>query len=290
MLITPTLDKLHTLNLMGMARALSEQLEGTEYQALSFEERLGLLVDREAQDRDNRRVERNLKVAKLRSTACVEDIDFRHPRGLDRSQMLSLAGAQWVDGHQNVLIVGPTGCGKSFLACALAQAAIRTGRTALYHRVPRLLSDLALARLDGRWSRLLAALAKVDVLVLDDLALRPLTTDQAADLLEVIEDRNQRRSTIVTSQLPIAGWHAALGEPAWRREPSGPRSQRTDQRVRCYVVCRSSASVDFDGCPMSCPLSARQTRNQMRMVRLTTRGSETRLAVAEIRASRGVPA
>ena len=213
MLITPTLDKLHTLNLMGMARALSEQLEGTEYQALSFEERLGLLVDREAQDRDNRRVERNLKTAKLRSTACVEDIDFRHPRGLDRSQVLSLAGAQWVDGHQNVLIVGPTGCGKSFLACALAQAAIRAGRTALYHRVPRLLSDLALARLDGRWSRLLVALAKVDVLVLDDLALRPLTTDQAADLLEVIEDRNQRRSTIVTSQLPIAGWHDALGEP-----------------------------------------------------------------------------
>ena len=213
MLITPTLDKLHALNLMGMARALTEQLEGTEYQALSFEERLGLLVDREVQDRDNRRVERNLKTAKLRSTACVEDIDFRHPRGLDRSQVLSLAGAQWVAGHQNVLIVGPTGCGKSFLACALAQAAVRAGRTALYHRVPRLLSDLALARLDGRWSRLLAALAKVDILVLDDLALRPLTTDQAADLLEVIEDRNQRRSTIVTSQLPIAGWHDALGEP-----------------------------------------------------------------------------
>ncbi len=213
MLITPTLDKLHTLNLMGMARALSEQLEGTEYQALSFEDRLGLLVDREAQHRENRRFERNLSAAKLRSAACVEDIDFRHPRGLDRAQLLSLAGAQWVEGHQNVLIVGPTGCGKSYLACALAQAAVRAGHTALYHRVPRLLSDLALARLDGRWPRLLTSLAKLDVLVLDDLALRPLTADQAADLLEVIEDRSQRRSTLVTSQLPIASWHDALGEP-----------------------------------------------------------------------------
>jgi DNA replication protein DnaC len=208
------MDKLHALNLMGMAGALSDQLESTEYQTLSFEDRLGLLVDREAQHRENRRFDRNLRAAKLRSTAaCVEDIDFRHPRGLDRAQVLSLASAQWVAGHQNVLIVGPTGCGKSYLACALAQAAVRAGHTALYHRVPRLLSDLALARLDGRWPRLLTSLAKIDVLVLDDLALRPLTTDQAADLLEVIEDRNQRRSTIVTSQLPISGWHDALGEP-----------------------------------------------------------------------------
>jgi len=125
-----------------------------------------------------------------RGAGAVEDIDFRHPRGLDRSQVLSLATAQWATGHHNILIVGPTGCGKSFLACAMAQAAIRAGRTALYQRVPRLLFDLALARLDGRWPRLLLTLAGVDVLVLDDLALRPLTTDQAADLLEVIEDRH----------------------------------------------------------------------------------------------------
>ncbi len=127
---------------VGMARALAEQLASTGYQALSFEERLGLLVDREAQDRENRRFERNLRAAKLRSTACVEDIDFRHPRGLDRAQVLSLAGAQWVAAHQNIVIVGPTGCGKSYLACALAQAAVRAGHTAPYQRVPRLLSDV----------------------------------------------------------------------------------------------------------------------------------------------------
>jgi DNA replication protein DnaC len=226
MLITPTLDKLHALNLMGMARALSEQLEGTEYQALSFEERLGLLVDREAQDRDNRRVERNLKTAKLRSTACVEDIDFRHPRGLDRSQVLSLAGAQWVAGHQNILIVGPTGCGKSFLACALAQAAIRAGRTALYHRVPRLLSDLALARLDGRWPRLLAALAKVDVLVLDLSRSRDYP-DETVEWLQSAGRGGLRTPTalgvvgIITDspERPAVG-PAADSDRAWRRSES----------------------------------------------------------------------
>jgi DNA replication protein DnaC len=213
MLITPTVDKLHALSLSGMARALTEQLESADYHALSFEDRLGLLVDREAQDRANRRLERNLKAAKLRAAACVEDIDFRHPRGLDRSVILGLASAQWVTAHQNLLIVGPTGGGKTFTACALAQAAVRSGHTALYLRAPRMFDDLALARGDGRWTRLLATWARIDVLVIDDLALRPLTNEQAADLLEVIEDRSQRRSTIVTSQLPVADWHDALGDP-----------------------------------------------------------------------------
>jgi DNA replication protein DnaC len=213
MLINPTVDKLHALSLSGMARALLDQLESPDHQALSFEERLGLLVDREAQDRANRRLDRNLRAAKLRAVACVEDIDFHHPRGLDRSVVLSLASAQWVAARQNLLIVGPTGAGKTFTACALAQAAVRTGHTALYMRAPRMLDDLAVAHGDGRWARLMATWARVDVLLIDDLALRPLTVPQAADLLEVIEDRSQRRSTIVTSQLPVAHWHDALGDP-----------------------------------------------------------------------------
>jgi DNA replication protein DnaC len=213
MLTTPTLDKLHTLNLMGMARAFQEQLERADYQALTFEERLGLLVDRETQDRENRRLERNLKSAKLRSNACLEDLDFHRQRSLDRSFILSLAEAQWVTAHHSVLIVGATGVGKTFVACALAQAAIRRGHTALYLRAPRMLTDLAVARADGRLPRLMTSWARVEVLVIDDLALQPLTTEQAADLLEVVEDRSQLRATIVTSQLPVSQWHEALGEP-----------------------------------------------------------------------------
>jgi DNA replication protein DnaC len=213
MLSSPTLDKLIALNLMGMVTALREQRERAEYGSLSFEERLGLLVDREATERENRRLERTLKAAKLRiSGACVEDLDLRSPRGLDRALVLELAEGRWVAAHQNVVVVGPTGVGKTYLGCALAQAAIRRGHTALYLRATRMLDDLAVARVDGRLPRLLASWVRIDVLVLDDLALRPLTGSQAADLLEVIEDRASRRSTIVTSQLPVAEWHASLGE------------------------------------------------------------------------------
>lgn len=213
MLTSPTLDKLHTLNLMGMARALQEQMEKTDYQALTFEERLGLMVDREEQDRENRRLYRYLKTAKLRSNASIEDLDFHRVRGLDRSAVLALADARWVEAHHSILIVGPTGIGKTYTACALAQAAIRRGHTALYLRAPRMLDELSVARVDGRLPRLLTAWARVDVLVIDDIGLQALTNQQAADLLEVIEDRHQRRATIVTSQLPIKQWHEALGEP-----------------------------------------------------------------------------
>jgi DNA replication protein DnaC len=214
MLTNATLDKLGALNLTGMARALAEQLERPDYAALTFEQRLGMLVDRETTDRDNRRLERNLRAAKLRlSTASLEDLDFGRPRGLDRGQVLSLADAGWVAAHRTVLVVGPTGAGKTYLACALAQAALRRGHRALYLRVPRLLDELALARADGRLPRLLAAWAKVDLLVLDDLGLRPLTPAQAADLLEVIEDRHGLRASLVTSQLPVTHWHEALGDP-----------------------------------------------------------------------------
>ena len=213
MLINATIDKLQAMSLGGMARALAEQLASPGHAELSFEERLGLLVDREATDRENRRLARRLKAAKLRSEAVIEDVDFRVPRGLDRATVLSLAESHWVGAHRNVLVTGPTGVGKTFLACALAQAAIRRGHTALYLRLPRLLDELVLARADGRLPRLMTAWAKVGVLVLDDLGLQPVPAPRAADLLEVIEDRSGLRSTIVTSQLPVGHWHEALGEP-----------------------------------------------------------------------------
>lgn len=213
LLTNPTYDNLRGLSLTGMAAALTEQLEQPSYHELSFLVRLGLLVDREISDRENRRLQRHLKAARLRISASVEDIDFRHPRGLDRATLLDLAESHWVAAHRNLLVTGPTGLGKTYLACALAHAAIRRGHTALYLRAPRLFGDLALAHADGRFPRLTAAWARVDVLVIDDLALQPLTPEHAADLLEVIEDRSGLRSTIVTSQLPVKHWHEVLGEP-----------------------------------------------------------------------------
>jgi DNA replication protein DnaC len=215
MLINQTLDKLDALGLFGMLLGLREQLESSQYLSLSFDERLGLLVDREAEARDSRRLALRLKAAKLRQEASVEDIDFRTPRGLDRSVIMSLAQASWVVAHHNVLVTGPTGAGKSFIGCALAHAAIRRGHTALYLRTPRLLADLALCRGDGRYVRRLAHLAKIGVLVLDDFLLTPPSVIEAKDLLEVIDDRSQVRSTLVISQLPVEAWHPALaaGDP-----------------------------------------------------------------------------
>jgi len=199
MLLTQTLDKLDALGLFGMVLGLREQLESNQYLNLSFDERLGLLVDREAETRDSRRL----------------DLDFRAPRGLDRSMVLSLAQAGWVAAHHNLLITGPTGAGKSFVACALAHAAIRRGHTALYVRTPRLLAELALSRGDGRYVRRLGQLARIGLLVLDDFLLTPPSVIEAKDLLEVIDDRSQVRSTLVVSQLPVEAWHPALagGDP-----------------------------------------------------------------------------
>ena len=213
MLINQTIDKLDAMGLSAMATALREQLEQSQYLELSFEERLGLLVDREASWRENRRLATRLKAAKLRHQATVEDIDFRAPRGLDRALILSLAQADWVANRHNLLISGATGCGKSFLCCALAHAAVRHGHAALYVRTPRLLDDLAVTRGDGRFHRLLTQLTRVSLLVLDDFLLTPASLDQARDLLEVIEDRSQLRSTLVASQLPVESWHAALADP-----------------------------------------------------------------------------
>ena len=206
MLVNATIAKLEALGCAAMASALAEQLcsPGT-YDDLGFSDRLGLLVDKEADERASRRLARRLRTAKLRQSACVEDIDFASPRGLDRSVVVHLAQAGWVARQHNLLITGATGTGKSFLACALANAAMRQGHTALYVRAPRLLDELALGRADGRYARTLASLARVSLLVLDDFLLTPAPIEACRDLLEVIEDRTQCRSTLIASQLPVDG-------------------------------------------------------------------------------------
>jgi DNA replication protein DnaC len=213
MLNHPTHEHLTRLRLFGMAQALAEQASLPDIGSLSFEERLGLLVDRERALRQNRLTASRLRRARLKQPAVAEDIDYRHPRGLDRALFRRLLTGDWVNAHQNVLITGPTGVGKTYLACALANAACRQGRTALYQRLPRLFEELAVARGDGRYARLMTSLAKVDVLILDDWGLALLDDERRRDLLEVLDERYQIRSTIITSQLPVATWHDALGDP-----------------------------------------------------------------------------
>ncbi len=213
MLTRQTVETLRRLRLTGMAEAFLNQAAHPDTQTLSFEERFGLLVDYEWTYRENRRLARLLKEARLRLQACPEDIDYQQPRGLDRGLLRSLSACEWVNSRQNVLITGPTGVGKTFLACALANGACRRGFTARYWRLPRLLSELAAARGDGSYSRLLTQLAKIDLLVLDDWGIVPLADTQCRDLLEVIDDRSQTRSTVVASQLPLEHWHAAFPDP-----------------------------------------------------------------------------
>jgi DNA replication protein DnaC len=214
MLNQPTLDKLQALRLEGMAKAFHTQAQQTNLGELSFEERFALLVDQEWTWRQNRALARRLTQAKLRHRASVEDIDFRAPRRLDRSLLRSLTqDSAWVRQHHNVFLLGPTGIGKSFLACALAEKACRDGFTALYTRAPQLFRDLALARADGSLRSRLARLAKMDVLVVDDWAMTPLAESERRDFLEICEDRYQMRSTVLTSQLPVAKWHEQIGDP-----------------------------------------------------------------------------
>ena len=213
MLHHPILDKLQQLRLSGMHKALREQLDLPEIEDLSFEERLGLLADRELTEREDRRLQSRLRQAKLRQNACLEDIDYRAPRGLDKALITQLSTGQWIRDGLNAILVGPTGVGKTWIGCALAQHACRQGYTVRYLRLPRLFEELRLAHADGRFAKLMSMLAKTDLLLLDDWGLATPDTEARRDLLELLDDRHGQRSTLVTSQLPVDHWHEIIGDP-----------------------------------------------------------------------------
>ncbi len=212
MLIQQTREHLYTLRLTGMLQALDEQLEQPAMAELSFEERLGIVVDREILYRENRRLERLLRAAKLRVGACVEDIDYRHPRGLEKSRTASLITLEWVRQSLNLCLTGPTGCGKTWLACAFGNEACRRGFSVRYLRLPRLFEMLRIAHGDGSCAKLMNQLLKTDLLILDDWGIQKISAAQRNDLMEVIEDRHGRCATLIASQLPIEHWHDYIGE------------------------------------------------------------------------------
>jgi len=245
MLTQQTLDKMNAMKLAGMADAFQQQLRSGEHARLSFEERLGLLIDSEWSVREQRKLTRRLRFAKLRYQASLEDVNFKHPRSLDRQQVLSLGNCGWVQSRHNLVITGPTGIGKSYLACAFVERACRRGFAAGYVRLPRLLQQLAVARGDGSYERTLARLARLDLLAIDDWLLAPLRDNERRDLIEVIEDRSERASTLIASQLRAKDWLAVIGDPnladsicdrllhnAHRIDLKGPsiRNTRTDAK------------------------------------------------------------
>ena len=248
----PTLDQLHQLGLAGMARAFAELEANPTSAALSHAEWLGLLLDREITERYERRLRARLRFARLRHQAAVEDVDYRAARGLDRALFQALIAGRWIDEAQNLIIEGPAGVGKSWLACALGHKACRDNRSVLYQRVPKLFADLALARGDGRYPRLMRALGGVKLLILDDWGLEPLGPEQRHDMLEIVEDRYGRGATLITSQIPVDRWHALIGDStladaildrvihnAHRLQLSGDslRKQRDTANRRCLTAC-----------------------------------------------------
>jgi DNA replication protein DnaC len=208
-----TYQQLSDMKLFGMAAAFSDYLQQPGHDALSFQERFGMMVDREYTERQHRRLKKRLVQAKLREAACIEDIDYQQPRGLDRSVLQRLASCQWVKEHQNVLLTGATGSGKTWIACALVNRACREGFSALYLRAPRILTDMIVARGSGEYRKIIDKLAKPDVLVLDDFGLSKLNDTERRDLFEIIEERQDRKSSIIASQLEIKYWHEVIAEP-----------------------------------------------------------------------------
>ena len=261
MLIEQTLEKLHAMKLGALAEAVQHQCHSDEAATLSFEERLGLLVDAEWTAREQRTLQRRLRTAKLRYPATLEAIDFTHPRRLNRQQVLTLGSGAWIAERHNLLITGPTGIGKSFLACAFVERVCRRGFTARYVRMPRLLlHEVAVGRGDGSYARLLARLAKLDLLAIDDWLLAPLRDAERRDLTEVIEDRAERASTLIACQLPVTDWHGVIGDPnqadaicdrllhdTHRIELKGPRCDARRPPQRHQRRPRHDQSRGYDG-------------------------------------------
>ena len=215
MLTHPTLDLLHQLGFAGMAKAFADIETSAEATALSHPEWLALLLDRELSYRRDKRLLARLRYARLRHQASVEDVDYRAARGLDRALFKKLADGNWIEAHENLILCGPTGVGKSWLASALGHKACRDNRSVLYQRTPKLFADLALARGDGRYARILRALGGVQLLILDDWGLEPLDASARHELLEILEERYGRRATIITSQIPVDKWHELIGDPTY---------------------------------------------------------------------------
>jgi DNA replication protein DnaC len=212
MLTTPTIEKLNSMRLYGMAKALTEQLQQPDINSLSFDERFALLVDHEYLDKENRRLSSRLRKAKLKQSACMEDIDYHKSRGLDKSFCMQLASCNWIKKHLNIFAIGPTGCGKTYLACALAHKACLCGFSAYYARLPKLLPLLSIAKGDGTYIKIINSLEKTDLLVLDDWGLIKMNAEHRRDILEILDDRYDRKSTIITSQLPVNLWHESIDD------------------------------------------------------------------------------